>query len=56
MDKGYFNNFRTYMVGSDGGRDDKFFNDAYPMRGYKNGGTISDRLQPGDLEPDYPTD
>ena len=42
---------KVYMVGSDGGLDDKFFNGAYEMKTYTNGSYTSEQLQPGEKSP-----
>lgn len=38
---------KVYMVGSDGGAGDVLFNNAYPMREYKNGIYQGQAIQPG---------
>ncbi len=52
MDNGTFpKGSRVYMVGSDGGLDDKFFNNAYKMTRAKNGNLQTPAFQPGKKAP-----
>ncbi|WP_341903546.1 RHS repeat-associated core domain-containing protein [Fluviicola taffensis] len=52
MSSGQFKTTKeVYMVGSDGGKDDVFFNDAYQMGRAKNGKKLTPSYQEGTREP-----
>lgn len=52
MSNGKFSTVKeVYMVGSDGGPGDYFFNEAYKMTGAKNGTKLTPEYQPGTKEP-----